>query len=146
MTEREFAPSGQAHQSEQRLTPQRKAVLDAVMQSRGHLSAADIWERARALQPRISFATVYNAVHYLCEADLLMEIPFGNGASLYDARTDRHDHVICQECGRIADYDYPESRRIAADASQATGFTRTTVRIVLSGVCPECQKRTAPVL
>jgi Fe2+ or Zn2+ uptake regulation protein len=119
-------------------------VLEAVRESKGHLNASEIWERARALEPRISFATVYNAVHYLCEAGLLLEIPFGDGASLYDARTERHDHAVCTRCGRIADFHSATADAVAAEASMLTGFDATEVRIVLTGLCPDCRNGGAP--
>jgi Fur family ferric uptake transcriptional regulator/Fur family peroxide stress response transcriptional regulator len=128
--------------TEHRLTPQRRAVLVAVRDSHDHLSASEIWERARALHPRISFATVYNAVRYLCDAGLLQHIPFGDGASLYDARTDRHDHAMCAHCGHIVDFAAPFVQDIGARAAKETGFVATEVCVTLRGICPDCQGRT----
>jgi Fur family peroxide stress response transcriptional regulator len=123
------------------LTAKRKAVLEAVRESKGHLTAADIWERARTLEPRISFATVYNAVHYLCKAGLLIEIPFGDGASLYDARTDRHDHARCTHCGRMVDYDCGVASEVAREVALNTGFLADEVHITVVGVCAECRTK-----
>ncbi|HEY3266876.1 MAG TPA: transcriptional repressor [Armatimonadota bacterium] len=120
------------------LTPRRRAVLEAVRESHGHLSASEIWERARLMEPRISFATVYNAVHYLCDAGLLIAIPFGDGASLYDARVDRHDHAICSRCGRLTDFDCETAREVAARGAACTGYAVSEVRITLTGLCPAC--------
>lgn len=120
------------------LTPRRRAVLEAVRSSERHLSASEIWERAREAEPKISFATVYNAVHYLCDAGLLVAIPFGDGASLYDARVDRHDHALCTGCGRLVDYECALADDVAEQAAASTGFTPSEVRITLIGLCPEC--------
>jgi Fur family peroxide stress response transcriptional regulator len=125
-----------------RLTPQRRAVLAAIQNSHAHLSASEIWERARELQPRISFATVYNAVRYLCDAGLLLHTPFGDGASLYDARTDRHDHALCTRCGRIVDFAAPFVKDIAERAARETGFTVSEICVTLRGACPDCQSKT----
>ncbi len=121
------------------MTPRRRAVLEAVRDSKGHLSASDIWERARSMEPKISFATVYNAVHYLCNAGLLLEIPFGDGASLYDARMDRHDHAVCTDCGLLIDFHSDVADTVAVEAARITGFEAAEVRIVLTGVCPKCR-------
>ena len=126
------------------LTPRRRAVLEAVQTSKGHLSASEIWERARACEPKISFATVYNAVHFLCDAGLLVAIPFGDGASLYDARMDRHDHAQCTACGRLVDYECGLADDVAAQAAASTGFTASEVRITLIGLCPQCRNTANP--
>lgn len=123
------------------MTAKRKAVLEAVRASKGHLTAADIWERARALEPRISFATVYNAVHYLCDAGLLIEIPFGDGASLYDARTDRHDHAHCKQCGSIVDYECGVAGEVTRRVALDTGFLADEVHITVVGVCADCRTK-----
>jgi Fur family peroxide stress response transcriptional regulator len=123
------------------LTSRRRAVLEAVQHSKGHLSASEIWERAREREPKISFATVYNAVHFLCDAGLLVAIPFGDGASLYDARMDRHDHAQCTRCGRLVDYECGLAADVAAQAAECTGFSPSEVRITLIGLCPECRRQ-----
>jgi Fur family transcriptional regulator, peroxide stress response regulator len=121
------------------LTSKRRAVLEAVRQSKGHLTAADIWERARGLEPKISFATVYNAVHYLCDSGLLVEIPFGDGASLYDARTDRHDHAKCTRCGGIVDYDCGVATDVIKQVALEKGFLADEVHITVVGLCALCR-------
>jgi Fur family peroxide stress response transcriptional regulator len=121
------------------MTSRRRAVLEAVQQSKGHLTASDIWERARGIEPRISFATVYNAVHYLCDSGLLIEIPFGDGASLYDARTDRHDHARCTRCGGIVDYDCGVATDVIKQVALEKGFLADEVHITVVGVCATCR-------
>lgn len=127
-----------------RLTPQRQAVLSAVRDSHGHLSASEVWIRARKIQPRISFATVYNSLHYLCDAGMLIEIPFGNDASIFDGRIDPHDHAVCRECGRIADYECKGSQELARCASEQTGYVNTEARITVVGTCPACSDGEQP--
>jgi len=122
-----------------RFTPQRQAVLAAIQTSRDHLSASDIWERARILQPRISFATVYSAVHYLCNAGMLLEIPFGNGASIYDARTEPHQHAVCSRCGSVADCFCDGADEVGRCAMSQTGFSDVKVHITITGVCALCR-------
>ena len=121
------------------MTTKRRAVLEAVRESKGHLTASDIWERARAIEPKISFATVYNAVHYLCASGLLIEIPFGDGASLYDARTDRHDHAKCTRCGGIVDYDCGIATGVIKEVALEKGFLADEVHITMVGLCALCR-------
>ena len=120
------------------MTTKRRAVLQAVRESKGHLTAADIWERARTIEPKISFATVYNAVHYLCHSGLLIEIPFGDGASLYDARTEQHDHAKCTRCGEMVDYDCGVATDVIKQVALEKGFLANEVHITVVGLCALC--------
>src|ERR1051325_1576831 len=97
---------------EEPLTRQRRIVLDVVLGSEDHLTANEVFDASRKVMPTISQATVYNSLRYLKDAGLISEIPFGNGASRYDRETSRHDHAICKGCGRLADFDLPETAEL----------------------------------
>jgi Fe2+ or Zn2+ uptake regulation protein len=91
------------------LTPQREAVLQAIRETDAHLTAGEVFEAARRLLPSISYATVYNSLRYLTEAGLVREINQGKGASRYDRELARHDHAVCTLCGKLVDFDLPET-------------------------------------
>ena len=93
----------------QNLTPQRRAVLEAVRESTEHPTAREILERARGKVPRLSYATVYNALDYLKRAGLVHEVSLGGGASRYDGRDPSHAHAICGECGSVVDIGDPDA-------------------------------------
>src|SRR5215216_4314022 len=78
-----------------RMTPQRQAILDAVRSSHDHPRAADIYERVRTVLPGIAFGTVYNALHALADSGIILQLSFGDRASRFDGRNDRHDHALC---------------------------------------------------
>ena len=77
-----------------------------------HPTAGDIFEAARQRLPGISYATVYNSLRYLKDAGLVHEISFGDSASRYDGVMERHDHAICNECGKLVDLDMPEAAKL----------------------------------
>src|SRR5215467_13304735 len=87
------------------LTRQREVVLQVIREAQEHLTANDVFSRAKALLPSISFATVYNSLRYLKEAGHIAELQFGNGASRFDRMTSRHDHAICTSCGKLVDIE-----------------------------------------
>jgi Fur family transcriptional regulator, peroxide stress response regulator len=126
-------------QRDQALTPQREAVLRAVRASEGHLTASEVFERAREILPTISYATVYNSLRYLKEAGLVSEITFGNGASRFDPETSRHDHAVCTGCGKLVDFDLKETVELMRAAARRSRFRAESVHLTLTGVCPECR-------
>ncbi len=121
------------------LTPQRQAVLDVVLGSEEHLTANEIYEAARRRLPTLSFATVYNSLKYLKEAGLVREINFGKSSSRYDRETGRHDHALCSRCGRLVDFDLPETAQMLRSAARRSRFKPESIHLTLVGVCPECQ-------
>jgi Fur family transcriptional regulator, peroxide stress response regulator len=123
------------------LTPQRQAVLDVVLGSGEHLTANEIFEAARRRLPAISFATVYNSLKYLKEAGLIREINFGKSSSRYDRETGRHDHALCSRCGRLTDFDLPETPQMLRAAARRSRFKPESIHLTLVGICPECQAR-----
>ncbi|HUZ03629.1 MAG TPA: transcriptional repressor, partial [Thermomicrobiaceae bacterium] len=101
-----------------RMTTQRAAILVVVQTAEKHLTAGEIFERVRRRYPTIAYGTVYRTLHLLAELGLIQEFPFGDQASRFDRRTDRHDHVHCTVCGALVDVDVPIAilaRQVAAD-------------------------------
>jgi Fur family transcriptional regulator, peroxide stress response regulator len=122
------------------LTPQRRAVLQVVSESAEHPTANEIFEAARRRLPSISFATVYNSLKYLKGAGLIREINFGKGSSRYDRETARHDHAVCSRCGRLVDFDLPETPQLIRAAARRSRFKPESIHLTLVGICPECRE------
>jgi Fe2+ or Zn2+ uptake regulation protein len=121
-----------------RLTPQRRAVLEAVLAAGDHPRAIDIYERVRRRHPGIAFATIYNALRYLAEHGLISELTFGDAASRFDGRTERHDHAVCERCGALCDVEVPLPENVRAQAAAQSGFQITQYRVEFRGLCPRC--------
>jgi Fur family transcriptional regulator, peroxide stress response regulator len=123
---------------ETKLTPQREAVYEVIRERHDHPTAGDIFEAARKRLPGISYATVYNSLRYLKEAGLVHEISFGDSASRYDGVMERHDHAICNHCGKLVDLDMPEAAKLMPAAARKSRFKPHSVHFTLRGVCPDC--------
>jgi Fur family transcriptional regulator, peroxide stress response regulator len=125
-------------EKDSKLTPQREAVYQVICESEAHPTASDIFEAARKRLPGISYATVYNSLRYLKEAGLVHEINFADGASRYDGVLERHDHAICNQCGKLVDLDMPEAAKLMPAAARKSRFRPQSVHLTLRGVCPDC--------
>lgn len=120
------------------LTPQRDAVLQVIRASEEHLTASEIFERARRRLPSISYATVYNSLRYLRDAGLVHEVKFGDGASRYDRETQRHDHALCTACGKLVDFDLNLTAELMRTAARRSSFKAESIHLTLRGLCPDC--------
>lgn len=121
------------------LTKQRRAVLQAVQSSSQHPTASEVFAGARQILPSISYATVYNSLRYLKDANLISEINFGNGASRFDAITDRHDHAICTSCNKLVDLDLGLSDELMQLAANRSHFQPESIQLTLKGLCAACR-------
>ncbi|GAB3063521.1 Fur family transcriptional regulator [Virgibacillus ainsalahensis] len=121
-----------------RLTPQRVAVLEALLGSTSHPTAYEIYKEVGQKFSSISPATVYNNLHTLCKNGLAKELTFGNHSSRFDGDPTEHYHVICTKCGAIMDLHYPLLREVEALAEQTTGFNISHHRLEIYGECSTC--------
>jgi len=121
-------------------TKQRKAVLEVIRESDQHLTANDVFERARRLLPGISFATVYNSLRYLKQEGMIGEVRFNTDATRYDRKLTRHDHAICNACGKLVDLDLPVPPEILKKAARLSKFEPESIELILRGSCPDCRQ------
>lgn len=120
------------------LTKQREVVLQVIRDSREHLTASEVFEKAKSRLHTISFATVYNSLRFLKEAGYINEIQFGNGASRFDRITERHDHAICTKCGTLADIEMAHPEELVELAAAYSKFKPESLEFTLRGICPDC--------
>ncbi|CAM4231809.1 peroxide-responsive transcriptional repressor PerR [Lederbergia lenta] len=125
-----------------RITPQRHAILEYLIQSMTHPTADDIYKSLEGKFPNMSVATVYNNLRVFREVGLVKELTYGDASSRFDFVTSDHYHIICEDCGKIVDFHYPGLDEVEQFASQVTGFQVTHHRMEIYGVCPDCSKGT----
>ncbi|WP_250286184.1 MULTISPECIES: Fur family transcriptional regulator [unclassified Frankia] len=128
-------------QQDLRLTPQRRAVLEVLRAVHSHPTAAEVYDRVREVAPGIGAATVYRSLGLLVQAGQARELSLGNGtAARYDGNTSRHDHLVCDRCGRAVDIDLPSPvEMIVNELAHSTGFAITGYDLQLRGLCPSCR-------
>lgn len=121
------------------ITKQRQAVLKVIRDSQEHLTANQVFDKARDFLPGISFATVYNSLRYLKQEGLIGEVRFGTDASRYDRTLTRHDHAVCNGCGKLIDIDLPIPDDLLKKGERLSKFKADSIEVVLRGRCPECR-------
>lgn len=101
-----------------RITPQRHAILNYLMESMGHPTADEIYRALEPQFPSMSVATVYNNLKMFLEAGMVRELTYGDNSSRFDANVTDHYHVICDKCGKIEDFSYPSLKAWSFRRSQ----------------------------
>jgi Fe2+ or Zn2+ uptake regulation protein len=126
-----------------RLTKRRSLVLD-ILREHGHLDAYELLEMARKKDPRISLATVYRALAYFRERDVIHGRTFGEGHThfeIHDAEAGSHAHLICTGCGRLREIPGTFTRDLEQLAKKEK-FHITRAHLDMFGLCEECAVRT----
>jgi Fur family peroxide stress response transcriptional regulator len=95
-----------------KITPQRVAVLEAIMELRNHPSAEKICEYIRHKHPNISTATAYKFLDALVECQLVKKVKTDEDLMRYDAILEKHHHLYCSESERIEDYKDDELNKL----------------------------------
>ena len=125
-----------------RLTPQRLAIAEVVINSGDHPSVKEIYERVKAFFPYITLATVYSTLRLLERAGVVRELPFQK-QSRYDANLSPHANLVCVGCGGLV--DAPVGQKMVAELrdllEQSTDFEFTGQRVDFYGWCPNCADR-----
>ncbi len=121
-----------------RVTAQRLAVLRAVS-SDPHASADAVAESVRAEVGAISLQAVYDALGALVEVGLVRRIQPAGSPALFEARvSDNHHHVVCRQCGRMADVDCAVGSAPCLTPVDTGGYEVDEAEIIFWGRCPQC--------
>ncbi len=121
-----------------RVTRPRLAVLSAVTE-RPHADTDTIIGAVRAEAGAVSHQGVYDVLHVLTRAGLVRRIQPAGSVARYEARVgDNHHHVVCRQCGVIADVDCATGSAPCLTASDDHGFSVDEAEVVYWGTCPHC--------
>lgn len=123
----------------QRLTRQRKAVLDVVKQAHNHPDAAWVYQEVRKIVPNISLGTVYRTLDTLVEEGHLIPLTRAGEATRYDANTDGHLHMICEQCGEIIDLDTQIPDVLSEVRSRFPHLEIKSASLEYHGLCEHCR-------
>ena len=121
-----------------RLTPQRRAVLDAIEASGGRFTAVELFQRARRVSPRLGLATTYRTLELLRRTGSLHALS-GEGKPAYvRCSPEHHHHLVCLSCGSVEDTDLcttPSQRAL----TRKHGFRAESHELEIFGTCRACQ-------
>lgn len=124
-----------------RLTPQRLAIAEVVVNSADHPTVREIFERVRDFFPYVTLATVYSTLGLLEQAGIVRELPFQK-LSRYDANLSPHANLVCLGCGSVVDADVGHERvaELEQAISRNTDFRISSQRVDLYGYCEGCAR------
>ena len=90
----------------------------------------------------VGIATVYRTLNLLEEAEMVTSISFGSAGKKYElANKPHHDHMICQNCGKIIEFENQTIERQQSLIAKEHGFKLTGHLMQLYGICSDCNHK-----
>jgi len=120
------------------LTHQRLAVYEELSSRTDHPSAETLYDSLKKHYPSLSLATVYKTLQTLSEMGVVARIPSVAAQARFDARTSKHHHALCGECGRILDVFDP--RLNSLPSTKVAHFQISGHSVHFHGLCADCAK------
>ena len=121
-------------------TRQRDVIVEAFFRLDKHISADELLDEVRKEQPRIGYATVYRTLKLLVDSGIAHQRQFGDGQARYEIAGEHHDHLICNKCGLILEFEDEEIERLQERvAERLGGFEVVRHRHELYGLCPKAR-------
>jgi Fur family transcriptional regulator, ferric uptake regulator len=121
-------------------TPNRRAVLNQLLDSARFRSARDLHLDLRDKYPHLALSTVYRILRALAAQDLAETQRAEDGEVLYRLRQDSgHRHyLICRKCGDAIEFVADGIEQLATELGRRHDFADLTHAIDVYGVCARC--------
>jgi len=127
-----------------KMTEQRRVIARVLSESADHPDVEAVHQRAAAIDPKISIATVYRTVRLFQEASILERHDFGDGRARYEeAPTEHHDHLIDLQSGKVIEFRNEAIEKLQREVASRLGYKLVDHRLELFAVPLEGTAATA---
>jgi Fur family transcriptional regulator, peroxide stress response regulator len=121
------------------VTPQRLAVIRALLASENHPSADEISAAVRRLHPHVSLATIHRILEQFCEVGEARKVTALHDFARYDGNVEPHHHVLCVRCRRVHDIEIPEVDKLLEGKTSLGEFSLLRCTVEIDALCRRCQ-------
>ncbi len=123
------------------ITHQRLVVYKALMESKEHPSAEELYRHVRKSYPIISLGTVYKSLEMFEKLGLIQKVNYLYNTARYDANVMPHGHLVCKSCNQVVDLVLDEIPHIPIPEGEKGDFDVDTVVVQFLGHCKQCRKK-----
>ena len=125
--------------SNQRITAQRRRILEYLKSVKTHPRAEVIFEAVRKDIPKITLATVYRNLNILADNGEILKF-IKDGEARFDGDVSSHQHCFCRVCGNVEDVFCEDIDEYALDRIGDGKFFAEDVHVFFYGKCQNCYK------
>ena len=120
------------------VTPQRLAVIKALLACSEHPRADAICTIVRREHPHISLATVHRTLETLCEIGEARKVTTLHDSARYDGNVTPHHHLVCVKCRRVQDIEVPGLERLLKGRRTIGEFEVLGTSLEIQALCAQC--------
>jgi Fur family ferric uptake transcriptional regulator len=133
---------GYLRERDLKMTGPRRTVLEVFLGIEDHVTAEELFDAVRKVDPGIGQATVFRTIKLLEEAGLARAACRDEGPRSFEHayRHEHHDHLVCVDCGAIVEFVSSDIERAQGAVYQAHDYEPAGHSLELYGRCPSCRK------
>ena len=129
---------GQLRSRGGRMTTARRALVTALVESHGHVTADDLAELVQRSHPDVHRSTIYRTLEALEELGVVDHVHLGHGRAVYHLIDDPHQHLVCDACGYVIEVPDSLFEPLADLVRRDYGFELRSNHFAVMGRCAEC--------
>jgi Fur family ferric uptake transcriptional regulator len=124
-------------------TPERMIILQEILKMDNHFEAENLFEHIKAMNIKVSRASIYRTLDLLVQCDLVKKINFDNACYFYETTMNKssHDHFICNNCGKIIEFYFPELEDIHKKLIKKYKVNINDYSHQIYGLCSDCKNK-----
>jgi Fur family ferric uptake transcriptional regulator len=139
--ESKFREYLQSRPRPQRFTDQQRDLLQYIFSHHNHFEVEQLIEDLKKAGFRVSRATVYRSLAKFVDAGLLRQLDVGPRRCYeHDYGYPHHEHLRCEKCGTMIEFQNSTVESIIRDVSQQHNFQYSGHTFIVRGVCAECNR------
>ena len=125
----------------QRYTGQQRDMVKFIFSAHNHFDADQLIDNLKRDGFRVSRATVYRTLSKLVDAGLLRLLEVGPRTFYeHDYGYPQHEHLYCQSCHKIIEFQYPAMEGVLRSICQQHNFQMQGHSFVIRGLCADCNR------
>ena len=121
-----------------RVTGPRRAVITALVEAAGHVTADDLAATVQQAHPEVHLSTVYRTLDALERLGVVDHVHLGHGRAVYHLADDRHQHLVCEVCGSVIEVPDTLFASLARRIRDGYGFRIRPEHFAVLGQCETC--------
>lgn len=134
-------------QQRERLTIQRRLVIEALTATQAHMTINDVSAYIRSTQPSqpLSEPTIYRILQKLKDLEIISQTDIGETGIVYQVIGEsRHHHLVCLNCSRTIDLDDSLFNDLRGVLRDRYGFRARIDHMAIYGYCDNCAAQSDP--
>jgi Fe2+ or Zn2+ uptake regulation protein len=123
-----------------RVTSARRALVTALVQARGHVTADDLAALVQKAQPDVHLSTIYRSLDALERIGVVDHVHLGHGRAVYHLADEPHQHLVCEACGAVVEVPDATFAELSDALRRRYGFAIRPNHFAVLGRCRACAR------